>query len=176
MHRPGKAPGRIHRQIGIVAVHIHTQGFGGVGHQAADGAQADDTQLFTLDFGARKGGFALFHQLAHLCLALEGLGPLDAGNHLAGADDHAGDHQLLHRVGVGAGGVEHHDAGFAALVHRNVVDAGARPGDGLEGIGERHIVHGGGADHDAVRVLHLAAHGVGRAEPVGAARGNLVQG
>ena len=36
--------------------------------------------------------------------------------------------------------------------------AGARPGDGTQGVGELIVVHGGGADQNAVLVLHVTAH------------------
>ena len=41
-----------------------------------------------------------------------------------------GEDQLLYGVGVGAGGVEDHDARFAASVQGDVVDAGSGAGDG----------------------------------------------
>ena len=59
-----KAPGRIHRDIRIVAVNLHAQASGGVGHQDADGAQADNAQLLALDLRADKSALALFHGLA----------------------------------------------------------------------------------------------------------------
>ena len=36
--------GGIHGQIGVIAVNIHSQGQGDIGHQCANGAQADDPQ------------------------------------------------------------------------------------------------------------------------------------
>jgi hypothetical protein len=72
---------------------------------------------------------------------------------VTGGDEHGGDDQLLHGVGVGAGGVEHHDTVFRAAVNGDVVGAGSGPGDGPQGGGELIFVHGGGAHQDAVLIL-----------------------
>ena len=86
------------------------------------------------------------------------LHPLGAAQNVTGGDEQGGNDQLLHRVGVGAGGVEDHDAVFRAAVDGNVVGAGAGPGNGPQGVGELVVVHGGGANQDAVLVFHIAAH------------------
>ena len=53
-------------------MNLHAQASGGVGHQDADGAQADNAQLLSLDLRADKSALALFHGLAdRIPLALQ---------------------------------------------------------------------------------------------------------
>ena len=54
---------------------------------------------------------------------------------------HAAQNELLHGVRVGAGGVEHDDAGFGALVKRDVVHTRAGAGDGTAGFRKVHVVY-----------------------------------
>ena len=155
-----QAQGGVHRQEGVIAIHVHAQVQGHVAHQRADGAQADDTQGLLIELGAHKGGLALLHRGGHVHALGVGLllYPLGAAHDVAGGDEHGGDDQLLHGVGVGAGGVEDHDAVLGAAVNGDIVGAGAGAGDGPQGLGELILVHGGGADQDAVLVLYVVAH------------------
>src|SRR5699024_2273131 len=99
----------------------------------------------------RELGLALFDQLCDLrALPVEGARPVDAAGHVAAAQHQAADDQLGHSVGVGAGGVENHDAALCALVDGDVVGARARARNGQQAIGQVHVVHGGGADQNAV--------------------------
>ena len=176
-HAAGEAPGRIDRQERVEAVHLHPEGMGGVGHQTADGAQADNTQLLTLDFGAGKLRLAFFHQLGDFgTLALQGFGPFDGIDNFAGRDEHPGEDQLLDGVGVGAGGVEHHDAGFAAAVKRDIVDAGPSTGDGEQGLRQLRLVQGGGPHQNAVRFGDIVPDGISGTETLQAAGCDFIQG
>ena len=154
-------PGVLHGNIGVITyyVHAHATG-GGVGHQRADSAQTDNSQFLAAQFGADKLALFLFHQLFQ---ALGVLIFLDAGNaarDVAGGEQQARDDQLGHGVGVGTGGVENNDALLRALLNRNVVDAGARAGDGQQGIRQDHIVNGRAAHQDGVGGGFLGGHRV----------------
>ena len=84
-------------------------------------------------------------------LPFEALGPLDGVDHVAAARNQRTDDQLCHGVGVGAGGVEHHDTGAGAFLDGDVVGAGTRAGDRQQAVGQRHVVHIGAAHQDALR-------------------------
>ena len=84
-------------------------------------------------------------------------------------------HQLLHRVGVCSGGVEHHDARLGAAVHRDVVGPRARPGDGPEVWGEYIVVQLGRAHQNGILVGHIVPHGVALlGQPIQPLGGNLI--
>jgi len=71
---------------------------------------------------------------------------------------HAGQHQFLHRVGVGAGRVEHRDAHLRQLLDRDVVHARAGAADGLERLRDFHVVHLERAQQNAVRLFHVGGN------------------
>ena len=170
--------GGVHRQEGVIAVHVHPQVQGDVAHQGPDGPQADDAQGLAVDLRPHEGGLALLHRLGDVHAGGVDLllDPLHAADDVPGGDEHGGHHQFLHRVGVGTGGVEHHDAALTAPVDGDVVGARARPGDGPQGVGELIVVHGGGADQNAVLVLHVAAHlEPGLVQQVQTGIGNFIQ-
>ena len=139
----------------VAADHLHPQPDGGVGDEAADGAQADDAQRLAEQLGADESAFALFDELFDALL--ERFCPSDAGVDFPGGKQQRGQRQFLDAVGVGARGVEHDDALLAATVKRDVVDARARARDGQQLGAERHLVHRGRADEDMVLYNDLAA-------------------
>ena len=176
MHPAGQVPGGFHREEGVVAVDIHAQQAGGVGHQDADGTQAHHAQGLALNLGPGELALAFFHQLAHLVpLALQGLDPVHGRGDLSGGQEQGAEHQLLDGVGVGAGGVEHHHALLGTLLHRDVVDARTGPGDGQQVFLQLHVVHGGGAHQDAVGGLDLRGEGVVFPQALGADGADLIQ-
>ena len=141
-HGAGELPGVFHGDVGIVAQHVHAQRHARVGHQHADGAQADDAERLALQFGADELALALLHQLFHFrALAGERFAPLHAVDHLAGGEQHAGDDQLFNGVGVRARGVEDHDAALGQFVQRDVVHARAGARHALDAFGDVHLVH-----------------------------------
>ena len=137
----------IHGQKRIVAVHIHAQRDGGVGHDGADGSQTDDAQSLFIKLRADEGRLALFHHGGDIhpggCLFPD---PADGAGNVPGAHQHGTDHQLLYGVGVGAGGGKHWNTRRCAAVQRNVVDPYARPGNGQQTGVEFQIQQLGGAD------------------------------
>ena len=95
--------------------------------------------------------------------------PGGAGQDAATCQQHAAQDELLHGVRVGAGGVEHDDAGFGALVERDVVHAGAGAGDGEQAFGQVHVVHGGAAHEHAGGLRDVVGKLVVGPEQVGSA-------
>ena len=171
--------GGIHRQEGVVAVDVHPQVQGDIANQGPDGPQTDHPQGLAVELRSGEGGLSLFHSGSHVHLGGVGLllDPVRAAQDVPGGDEHGGDHQLLHCVGVGAGGVEDHNPALGTAVDGDVVGPCPRPGDGPEGIGELISVHRGGTDQDAVLLLHIAPHLEAVLIQLGQAhRGYLVQG
>ena len=145
--------GVVQGQIGVIAHNAHTQCVGGVGHQHADGAQTNQTQGLAHDVGAHESGRAFFHHGGDVS-AGSGLflHPGDTLRDLAGGQQQSGDGQLLHAVGVGAGGVEDNDTGLGGAVQGDVVDAGAGAGNALQGGGELILMELGGTNQNRVLV------------------------
>ena len=116
----------LYRKVGVIADHVHAEVGGGVGDHHADGAQTDHAQRFAEDLVAYIGRLALFHGLGNAFRAFERLYPFDGVHDLSAAEEEFADHEFFHRIGVGAGGVEHHDALFRAGGNGDVVRARAR--------------------------------------------------
>ena len=83
-------------------------------------------------------------------------------HHVARRQQQRGEHQLLDRVGVGAGRIEHRHAARRHLGDRNVVGARAGAADRLDARRNRHRVHVVRAHEDRVRVVDRLADGVAR--------------
>ena len=164
---PDQLPGSVDGQIGIVAVDIHAQLLGGVGHVDADGAKADDAQSLALDLVARESLLGLFRSLAYVGIGDIGPDPFCAAHDVTGRQDQTGDDQLLDGVGVGAGCIEYDNAFLSAALQGDIVDAGAGTGDGSEAGGEGHFLHIGGTDQYACRVVHGIHQAVALAETGG---------
>ena len=177
MDVPVQPQRRVHGQEGVVAIDVHAHVQRYIGHQRADGAQANDAQRFFIKLRAHKGGLALFHDCGDVHTRFHLLAdPLDTAVHVPGTHQHGAQHQLLDRVGVGTGGVEHRDAGFRAAVDGDVVDAHTGSGDGQQGIGEGVVVELGGADEDTVLTGLVVGVGVVlRLHPVQAHGRDLVE-
>ena len=151
-------PGGINRNVGVVAVDLHPQLDGAVGHPGTDGAQTDDAQHLAGNFIAHKLLFAFFHILLEVGIAGQVLGPGRGRRNIPAAGNQHAHHQLGHRVGVGAGGVEDHDALFAAPVQGDVVDAGTRPGNGQQVGLELGVQQVGTPHQDAVGGVGVHRH------------------
>ena len=81
---------------------------------------------------------------------------------LSGGQQQSAHRQLLHRIGVGAGGIEYHDARLGAAVQGDIVDAGPGPGDGQKVFRKIIVQQLGGADQDGVLVCLRIGDGVQR--------------
>ena len=177
VHQAGQRERRVYGQEGIVAEDGHAQLGGDIGHLHADGAQADDAQHLAGEFRAHELALALLHHFLHVC---SGAGllphPGGAAHHVAGGQQQSAHGQFLDGVGVGAGGVEDHDARLGAAVDGDIIGARPRPGDAAQGVGEGILVHVGGTDEDAVLILHISADGeAGLIQHGQPGRGNLIQ-
>ncbi len=124
-------------------------------HPDADGAQTDNTELFTPNLRTGKILLRLLRVLAYVLVRLVLLHPLDAAHNIAGCKEHTRNHKLLHAVCVGAGGVEHHDAFLCAFVEGNVVHASARARNCQQVFRQLHVVHCRTSHQNAVRLLYV---------------------
>ena len=154
----GQVPGAGHGQIGVIAIDLHVQLLGDVGHLGTDGAKADDAQLLPGDLRADEGLFALFHQGGDgVPLTGQGSNPVNGSDHIPGGHHQRADQQFLHALGVGAGGVEHGNARLGAAVDGDIVHADARPADAQQLLVELHVVERGGTDQHSLRSGNLRA-------------------
>ena len=81
-----------------------------------------------------------------------GADPVDGAVYVTGSDQHGAQHQFLHRVGVGTGGIEDNDTGLRAAVQGNVVHTGTCPGDGQKAVRKSIVMEFGGADKNGILV------------------------
>ena len=151
-------PRSIDGDVGVVAVDLHAQLDGTVGDAGADGTQTDDAEGLALDLVAHELLLALLYALCHGGISGKALRPLGSGGHVAAACDEHSDDQLGHGVGVGAGGVEDHDALLTAPVEGDVVNACTGAGDGQQTVVEGSVQQVSAADEDAVRGVSVHRH------------------
>ena len=176
-HLRRQAPGGIHRDLRVVAEHVHAQPDRRVGHQAADLAQADDAQRVARQLDAGEGLLARFDALAEIRRrGVERAHEIQRSAEVARRHQHAGEHQFLHRIGVGARRVEHRDAACRELRHRDVVDAGAGAADRLQALAEGIVVQVARAQQDDVGRRGLVDHRVALArQGLQAGRRHLIE-
>ena len=169
-HARRQTPCRVDGDLRIEADDIHPELDGGVRDQAADGAEAEDAERAPRELDAGKlllGVFDLAVEVRRL--RVEARDELKRRNDVARRQQQRGQHELLHRVGVGARRVEHRHAALRHLCHRDVV--GSRPGaaDGLDTRPERHGVHVVRAHQDGVGLRRRSCRR--RSAPRGSGRG-----
>ncbi len=85
MHGACDVPCCVHRHVGVVAVHVHAQVDGRVGHLRADGPQADDAQLLAHDLAPGEGLLGLFNRLGNVLVARVLAAPRNAARDVAAA-------------------------------------------------------------------------------------------
>ena len=93
----------MHGDLRVVAQHLHAEAQRGVGDFDADGAEADDAERAARQFEADEVLLALLDRdvdgvIVTLLRLGEGPGLAD----VARGQEHAGEHQLFHGIGVGA--------------------------------------------------------------------------
>ena len=128
---PGQSPRGINGYIRVIAIDIHSQVHGRIGHQHADGAKADDPQFLAFQFVACKcflGLLRLFYDVAVFFVFLH---PVDAADDVPGSQQHSCDHQFLHAISVGSRRIEYHDSLFRAFFKGNIIHPRACPSDRL---------------------------------------------
>ena len=136
-----QAPGSIHGDLRIVAEYVHTQVDRRIGNQTADPAQADHPERVVRQFHAGKLLLAFFDALRQrLVPAVDRAHECQRRSKVARRDQHARQHQFLHRIGVGAGRIEHGHAALAHRLNRNVVGACSGAADGFHRGGNLHLV------------------------------------
>ena len=176
LHTARQAPCGINGDIRVVPQYLHAQRHSRIRNARADGSQADHAQRLATQLGTDKLLFALFHILGNGVAPFQRLRPVHGIHHITAACHQRTDDQLCHRVGIGTGRVEHHNALGSAGIHRDVVGSRTCAGDRQKAVGHRHIVHIGAAHQNAVRcagiVVDLKLVGGQLAQP---GRGDGVQ-
>ena len=159
LDRTRERPGVLDGDRRVVAEDAHTERHGYVGDLHTDGPQPDDAEGAPRQLEADVRLLPGLDELVHGgVVALEAVGERCGVHDVAGGEEDAGDDELLHRVGVGAGRVEHRDAALRQLVDRNVVRAGACTSHGEDAGRDRFPVELGGAHEEGVRIGHVMAH------------------
>mmetsp|Transcript_40886 Transcript_40886/g.68478 ORF Transcript_40886/g.68478 Transcript_40886/m.68478 type:complete len:380 (+) Transcript_40886:756-1895(+) len=152
----GKHQRGFERQGGVVADHFHPERKRGVHHASTDLAQADHGEGLPEDLLASEFALVCLDTLADLGVVIALLRVDHVVDVVVSLEDAAGrqeegaDDELLHRVRVGAGRVEHGDAELGHLVDGDVVGAGTAASDAanrrlhlsdLELVGAQHNRH-----------------------------------
>ena len=159
LHIAGQPPCGVHREIRVVAADVHAELHGDIRDQCADGAEADHAKSLSHQLRAGERRFALLNQLRDLrALPLQAAHPLDAAEHVARGHDHGAKNQLLDRLGVRAGRVEHNDAAVAAFVERDVIRASAGARNGKQALLKRIFMQIGAAQQQAIGIFNVLTH------------------
>ena len=154
-----KTQSRINRQERIVTVHIHAQLNSHICHQSTDGTEANDTEGLVVQLRTDKCGLPLLHHFGNLntCSGLLTY-PADTAGNVTGTHQQGAQHQFLHRIGVGTGGVKYGNARLAAAFQGDIVDTCTGASDGQQTLGELIVVHLGRTDENTFKAVLVTAN------------------
>jgi hypothetical protein len=166
MHLARHVPRVGDREVGVVAVDVHAEGYAGVGDMRADGAQSDDADALAHDLASHEGLLRGLRLLVDVVVVGMLAAPVDAAEDVARADQDETHDQLLDGVRVGSRRVEDDDAVLGIALVGDVVDAGAGAGDAADGLRQLEVEDVLGAQENGVDgVVELVGEVVVTAEP-----------
>ena len=119
----------------VVAIYVHAQVHAGVGHLGAHVAQANHADALALELASYKGLLGLLGIDQDVGVLGVVAHPLHGLHHATAGKDEGGKHDLLHGVGVGTGGVKHHDTAFGVLLDGDIIHTCAATSDGANALG-----------------------------------------
>ncbi len=152
----GQLPRALHGDLRIEAEHAHAEQVRCIGDFDADRAEADDAERAARQLVADELLLALLDRLVELLVvALEPAHVLPRLADVARREEHAGDDQLLDRVGVGTRRVENGNAALRQTRDRDVVRARAGACHCLDARRHIHLVHVRRAQQDRVGMADL---------------------
>ncbi len=151
-----QAPGVFHRDLGVEADDFHAQRTGGIGDADPDCPQAQDGQTPARQFEAGELLLALLHRGHEVFLrGVQFLHVAGRRQQVAGTQQQPGDDQLLHRIGIRAGGVEHGHAALGQGRHRDIVDPAPGAPHRQDRIRDLHRMQIERAQHQRVRLIDI---------------------
>ena len=160
--RPGRPhlrrelPGPGEGEPGVVPDHLHSERPRRVRDPDPDRAEPDDPEHPPRQLEPVEAPLPLLHRpLQRFALHVEGVHETERRQHVARGHEQPREDQLLDRVRVGPGGVEHRRPGLAQAFDRNVVDPDPGPRHRLHAVRERGGAQVRGAEEDRVRPLDL---------------------
>src|SRR6185503_16143574 len=121
-----QAPRRFHSDVRVVAEDVHAEPDRRVRDEAADLAEANYAERVTGQLEAGELLLAALDRLVEVAVAVEAFYEFERRAEVARGEQHSRQHQLLHRVGIGARRIEHRDAALRERRYRNVVHPGTR--------------------------------------------------
>ena len=80
----------LNAQVRVAAIYIHAEIMGSIGNQHANGAETNDTKLFSADFCAGKSFFRFFRRLGNRGIPFIFLNPARAASQIAGCHQKTG--------------------------------------------------------------------------------------
>src|SRR5712675_511173 len=165
------------KQFAGIELPQQTLGVIRVGYEAPDLAEADDAERLLRQLDPGELLLLRLDALGEsVVVAIQRVYEPDRGHQIARGHQHPGEHQLLHRVRVRAGGIEHRHAAPAHVLNGNVVRARTGAADRAHAVGNLHRVHVGRAHQDRVGVHAVLGDVVNlRRKALQADRGDLVE-
>ena len=173
----GELPGPDEGELGVVADDLHAKGPGGVRDPDPDRPETDDPEHPARQLEAVEPSLPFLDgPLQGFALHREPVHEAKGRQHVARRHEEPREDQLLDRVGVRAGGVEHRNTGLAQTLDGNVVDPDPGPGHRLHAVRERVRAEIRRAEEDRVRPLDLRPDSIAsRREPFEPRPGDVVE-
>ena len=141
-HLRGQTPRRLDGDLRIETDDFHAEADRRIRHQAPDCTQPDNAQCASGQFGAGEFLFAVLHLFVQgRIVALHTRGKPQRRHDIARGQQHAGDDQFFHRVGIRARRVEYRHAARAHLLHRNIIRPCSGARDRQHAGGNLHLQH-----------------------------------
>mmetsp|Transcript_7172 Transcript_7172/g.12668 ORF Transcript_7172/g.12668 Transcript_7172/m.12668 type:complete len:439 (+) Transcript_7172:436-1752(+) len=134
----GKLERILNTETGIVTHHAHAELFGIPGRRGANVSETDHRQGLPLNLPPAEESLVLLHALLGQSLLAKGRHVVDSIDDATRSEEHTGQYQFLHGVGVRSRSVEDGNAQFGHARHGHVVRTGTATSDGSHCVG--HLV------------------------------------
>ena len=178
LHAGRKLPGALHGDLRVVTQDLHAKQVRRVTDFDPDRTETDDSQRLARQFGTHEALLACLGRLFdRFVVAGKPANELPGLADVSCRQQQPGDHQFLHRIGIGARRVEDRDSPARQLGNRDVVGTGPRPGNGQHSRRNLHRMHVRRTQQDGVRVPDLGGDLVTvTRQPLQAANRYVVEG
>ena len=168
-------PSSVNRHERIVTHDLHAKTECCIRNFSADRTKADNTERLTFDLAPGELLLRLFSGLADHRIFSVLLAPFDTAHDTTACEQHAAQHELLHRISIRAWRIEHNDTLFGATLERDVVYARTSTCDREQVLRELHIEHTCTAHEDALRSFNVVSEFIIACEKIGSLGGDIVQ-
>ena len=168
-------PGSIDGNEQIVTHDLHAETERCVRNFSADRTKAENTERLAFDLAPSELLLRLFSGLTDHRILSVLLAPFDTAHDATACEQHAAQHELLHRISIRAWCIEHNDAFFGTTLERDVVYARTSTCDREQILRELHIEHACTAHENTLCSFNVVSEFIIACEKIGSLGRDIVQ-